>query len=73
MPPMNRPTEKPDNNPYKMLKKIILYNNGLTLIATFNKYFTKKLVIIIVIGKYEPVLHIQLSFIYNFLYREYKK
>jgi len=73
MPPMNKPTEKPDNNEYKMLKESVLHNNGLTLIATFNKYFTKKLVIIIVIGKYEPVLHIELSFIYIALYREYKE
>ena len=73
MPPMNKPTEKPDNNEYKMLKESVLHNNGLTLIATFNKYFTKKLVIIIVIGRYVPVLHREPSLRYSFLYREYKE
>lgn len=63
MPPMNKPTEKPDNNAYKMLNERVLHNNGLTFIATFNKYFTKKLVIIIVIGRYELVLYREPSFI----------
>ena len=70
---MNKPTEKPHNNAYKMLKESVLYNNGLILRATFNKYFTKKLVIIIVKVKYDPVLYREPSFIYSVLYLEYNK